>query len=159
MLASRLCQWPAWNSTAFLSLISLPVILKVVSPLSSKPFNKKDEQLQTLKSRRLLRRAESLTEWRDAPLVTALARGDIFLTDEISLADDSVLERINSVLEPERCLVLAEKVGWGGDDVQVIAASGFELVATMHPGGDYGKRSCHPRCGIVSRKFGFSGSL
>lgn len=94
--------------------------------------------------RRLLRCAESLFEWCDGPLVTALAHGDIFLMDEISLADDSVLERINSVLEPERCLVLAEKGGWGGDDVRVVAASGFELVATMNPGGDYGKKELSP---------------
>ena len=35
----------------------------------------------------------------------AMRDGDMFLIDEISLADDSVLERINSVLEPERKLV------------------------------------------------------
>lgn len=36
----------------------------------------------------------------------AMRDGDMFLIDEISLADDSVLERINSVLEPERKLVI-----------------------------------------------------
>lgn len=45
--------------------------------------------------RRVLRCTESLFEWCDGPLVTALAHGDIFLMDEISLADDSVLERLN----------------------------------------------------------------
>lgn len=35
--------------------------------------------------------------------------GDILLIDEISLAEDAVLERINSVLEPSRTLTLAEK--------------------------------------------------
>lgn len=44
----------------------------------------------------------------------------------------------------ERCLVLAEKGGRGGDDVRVIAASGFELVATMNSGGDYGKKELSP---------------
>lgn len=43
--------------------------------------------------------------WQDGPLVQAMKRGDMFLVDEISLADDSVLERLNSVLEPERKLV------------------------------------------------------
>jgi midasin len=33
----------------------------------------------------------------------------MLLLDEISLADDSVLEQLNSVLEPHRLLVLAEK--------------------------------------------------
>lgn len=43
--------------------------------------------------------------WQDGPLVQAMKAGDLFLVDEISLADDSVLERLNSVLEPERKLV------------------------------------------------------
>lgn len=43
--------------------------------------------------------------WQDGPLVQAMKCGDLFLVDEISLADDSVLERLNSVLEPERALV------------------------------------------------------
>lgn len=43
--------------------------------------------------------------WQDGPLVEAMKNGDMFLVDEISLADDSVLERLNSVLEPERKLV------------------------------------------------------
>ena len=64
--------------------------------------------------------------------------------DEISLADDSVLERLNSVLEPERSLILAEKGGWSGDSATVSAAPGFELVATMNPGGDYGKKELSP---------------
>ncbi|MQL83110.1 hypothetical protein Taro_015596, partial [Colocasia esculenta] len=42
--------------------------------------------------------------WEDGPLVQAMKSGDLFLVDEISLADDSVLERLNSVLEPERTL-------------------------------------------------------
>lgn len=39
-----------------------------------------------------------LFEWMDGPLVEAMQGGGYFLTDEISLADDSVLERLNSVL-------------------------------------------------------------
>ena len=66
-----------------------------------------------------------------------------FLIDEISLADDSVLERLNSVLEPERTLLLAER-GSGestGDDIDVIVAGvEFFVVATMNPGGDFGKK-------------------
>lgn len=40
----------------------------------------------------------------------AMRDGDMFLIDEISLADDSVLERINSVLEPERKLVILQPI-------------------------------------------------
>lgn len=48
---------------------------------------------------------QTIFRWKDGPLVEAMKRGDLFLVDEISLADDSVLERLNSVLEPERKLV------------------------------------------------------
>ncbi|KAL0578801.1 AAA ATPase midasin [Marasmius crinis-equi] len=89
-----------------------------------------------------LARAQSIFEWHDGPLVEAMKRGDVFLLDEISLADDSVLERLNSVLEPSRTIVLAEK---GGDVNSVVQADpSFKLVATMNPGGDYGKKELSP---------------
>ena len=86
-----------------------------------------------------------LFEWCDGPLVLAMREGAIFLADEISLADDSVLERLNSVLEPERTLVLAEKGSEGDVKIQqsiaqIVAKDGFQLFATMNPGGDYGKK-------------------
>ena len=52
----------------------------------------------------------------------------MFLADEISLADDSVLERLNSVLEPERLLVLAEKGVDEGDDHLLHAHDAFRWV-------------------------------
>ena len=67
----------------------------------------------------------------------------MFLIDEISLADDSVLERLNSVLEPERSILLAEKGSGEGtdDEVEMVkAADGFQVFATMNPGGDFGKK-------------------
>ncbi|KAG0682446.1 hypothetical protein C6P42_002987 [Pichia californica] len=84
---------------------------------------------------------DSLFEWSDGPLVTAMKTGSYFLLDEISLADDSVLERLNSVLEPERSLLLAEK---GTDDISITADAGFQFLATMNPGGDYGKKELSP---------------
>jgi midasin (ATPase involved in ribosome maturation) len=53
----------------------------------------------------LKKRWQAIFLWQDGPLVQAMKNGDLFLIDEISLADDSVLERLNSVLEPERKLV------------------------------------------------------
>ncbi|KAI3364212.1 hypothetical protein L3Q82_010816 [Scortum barcoo] len=86
-----------------------------------------------------------LFQWHDGPLVQAMKEGGVFLMDEISLADDSVLERLNSVLETERSLVLAEKGSGDNDDVELIrAAAGFRLVATMNPGGDFGKKELSP---------------
>jgi len=52
----------------------------------------------------------ALFQWVDGPLPEAMKNGDMFVIDEISLAEDAVLERLNSVLEPSRTLVLAEKV-------------------------------------------------
>ena len=46
------------------------------------------------------------------------------------------------MLESGRSLTLAEKAGAGAEEI--VAASGFRLVATMNPGGDYGKRELSP---------------
>ena len=86
-------------------------------------------------------RANALFEWSDGSLVHAMQYGHHFLLDEISLADDSVLERLNSVLEPSRTLFLAEK---GPNDALVKALPAFQFLATMNPGGDYGKRELSP---------------
>lgn len=86
-------------------------------------------------------RSKALFEWSDGALVEAMKDGQFFLLDEISLADDSVLERLNSVLEPQRTLLLAEK---GIDNSFVTATSGFQLFATMNPGGDFGKKELSP---------------
>ena len=54
---------------------------------------------------KLHQRWQTIFMWHDGPLVQGMKDGSLFLVDEISLADDSVLERLNSVLEPERKLV------------------------------------------------------
>ncbi|XVE88663.1 hypothetical protein DITRI_Ditri19aG0087500 [Diplodiscus trichospermus] len=85
---------------------------------------------------------QTIFMWQDGPLVQSMKSGDLFLIDEISLADDSVLERLNSVLEPERKLSLAEKGGNVLD--KVTAHENFLVLATMNPGGDYGKKELSP---------------
>lgn len=92
-----------------------------------------------------------LFQWVDGPLVMAMNEGAVFLADEISLADDSVLERLNSLLEPERTLMLAEKGSGGGGEgldachvEMVVADDKFRFVGTMNPGGDYGKKELSP---------------
>lgn len=53
-----------------------------------------------------------------------------------------------SVLETEKSLVLAEKGSGDDDDVELIrAAAGFRLVATMNPGGDFGKKEVQSSVG------------
>ena len=62
--------------------------------------------METLKLAQL--DAERVFEWHDGILVEAMREGGLLLIDEISLANDSVLERLNSVLERERTLTLTE---------------------------------------------------
>lgn len=78
-------------------------------------------------------RTKGLFEWVDGPLVTAMRKGEIILLDELSLAEDAVLERLNSVLEPGRSITLAEKGGEGavggeGAAEIVVAAPGFRYL-------------------------------
>ena len=84
----------------------------------------------------------ALFRWVDGPLVASVRSGAFFLVDEINMAEDAVLERLNSVLEPGRKLTVAEKAG---DDVEeVVAADSFCVFAAMNPGGDFGKRELSP---------------
>ena len=82
----------------------------------------------------------ALFEWTDGIVVQAMTSGSCVLIDEISLAEDAVLERLNSVLEPERTLLVAERSRHGGDVYEIVAQDGFMFMATMNPGGDYGKK-------------------
>lgn len=113
-------------------------------------------------------------EWADGPLLRAMKEGEIFLLDEINLAQDAVLERLNSLLEDGRQLLLTERAGGtsvsassdrpGAIEEQgvfpeasldceatdsacaeaVVALPEFRFVATMNPGGDFGKRELSP---------------
>lgn len=76
--------------------------------------------------------------WRDGILAEAMMNGDALLIDEINLAEDAVLERMNSVLEDRRSLFVTEV------SKEYVAHDAFRVVATMNPGGDYGKREISP---------------
>lgn len=39
-------------------------------------------------------------QWVDGPLVTAMRQGDMILIDELNLAEDAVLERLNRSVQP-----------------------------------------------------------
>ena len=62
-----------------------------------------------------------------------MTNGSVLLVDEISLADDSVLERMNSILEPERTLFLIEETS-SAEFREIVAHDNFQFVATMKPG-------------------------
>lgn len=86
---------------------------------------------------------EALFRWVDGPLIEAMIQGSVLLVDEISLADDSVLERLNSILEPDRTLFLIEETS-SSEFREIVAHNEFQFVATMNPGGDYGKKELSP---------------
>lgn len=89
-------------------------------------------------------------EWIDGPLVSAMKHGRAVLIDEINMAEDAVIERLNSVLEIERTLLLSEKgaastdSGGASKEDVIQAVSEFRIMATMNPGGDFGKRELSP---------------
>lgn len=105
-------------------------------------------------------------EWVDGPLIHAMRNGDILLIDELNLAEDAVLERLNryvfrdlllakiathfssialrldSVLEQSKTVTLAEK---SGSSVEVVVGhENFQIIGTMNPGGDFGKKELSP---------------
>ena len=75
--------------------------------------------------------------WSDGIVIAAMKSGAPLLIDEISLAEDSVLERLNPLFEEDRTLLLTDA---GVEAHKVDAQRGFQIVATMNPGGDYGKK-------------------
>ncbi|TGJ85619.1 hypothetical protein E0Z10_g3140 [Xylaria hypoxylon] len=118
----------------------LDQLLAAYHALSSSLLAKLPEDLRQRISENEVK-SKALFEWADGSLVQAMRSGQYFLLDEISLADDSVLERLNSVLEPQRTILLAEK---GVDNSFVKADDSFQFLATMNPGGDFGKKELSP---------------
>ncbi len=62
------------------------------------------------------------------------------MIDEISLAGDAVLERLNPILETDKKLFVSERTRLDGEVYEIVASNGFAVLATMNPGGDYGKK-------------------
>ena len=84
----------------------------------------------------------ALFSWMDGPLIQCMHEGTLFMLDEVSLAEDAVLERLNSVFEPARSITIPEK---GEADLQTIKAHPkFRVMATMNPAGDFGKKELSP---------------
>ncbi|VWU52702.1 dynein-related AAA-type ATPase, putative, partial [Hepatocystis sp. ex Piliocolobus tephrosceles] len=91
------------------------------------------------KMKKCINNIKSIFTWTDGILVSSLKKGNIFLMDEISLVEPSVIERLNSVLEYERTLVLTEK--GGNHKVNNLKAhDSFFFIGTMNPCGDFGKK-------------------
>ncbi|KAJ2777768.1 AAA ATPase midasin, partial [Coemansia interrupta] len=129
---------------ALRQLDAAPDVSSVDSPQALDALRLPADNALVQQARGLLERAQGLFAWHDGPLVQAMRRGHVFLMDELNLADDSVLERLNSALEPSRTLVLAEQAGGSDAAATVRAQPAFAFMATMNPGGDYGKRELSP---------------
>ncbi|POM85169.1 AAA domain (dynein-related subfamily) family protein [Cryptosporidium meleagridis] len=107
-----------------------------------------------------LRKDQALFEWQDGPIIKAMKTGSFLLLDEINLCDDSVIERLNSLLEDQfiktesglsyksRVIYLTEKGGLSSfnnnEDYIIHSHKDFRIFATMNPSGDYGKRELSP---------------
>lgn len=78
--------------------------------------------------------------WQDGAVPQAMKNGSWLILDEFTFADPSVRERLNSVLERGRSLVLSEnggvKIGPGGDHE---IDKRFKIFATTNP-ADFGGR-------------------
>lgn len=94
----------------------------------------------------LIEESHKIFEWIDGPLTESMKKGEMLLIDEISLALDSVLERMNSVFEADRILILSEKQTHhlGGNVETIIPRESFAVIASMSPAGDHGKRELSP---------------
>ena len=66
--------------------------------------------------------------WQDGLLLHAARGGGVLLADEFNLAPPEILERLNSLMDDERVLVLSEKEG-----ERVTLHPDFCFVATMNP--------------------------
>lgn len=149
-------QRPVRNKKAVQELLRLEALdqleqLGFVSPMDAS-FETAQASIQAVGSKTpetdsIIQRmieSQALFMWHDGPLVEAMRQGDMLLLDEISLADDSVLERLNSVLEPARILTVAEKGSKQTEDARVRAHVKFQIIGTMNPGGDFGKKELSP---------------
>ncbi|POS87850.1 hypothetical protein EPUL_000412 [Erysiphe pulchra] len=139
-LVHALSKALSYSGNAVINHNDFDSLLRSYQSLTEEEANKIPAELhQNINSSRA--KLNALFEWCDGGLVQAMREGQFFLLDEISLAGDAILERLNSVLETERSILLAEK---GIEDSFIKAADGFQIFATMNPGGDYGKRELSP---------------
>lgn len=72
-------------------------------------------------------------EWIDGPLVQAMKRGHWMVFDNANLCSPSVLDRVNSLCEPDGVLVLTERGLVNGEVETLSPDPQFRLILTMDP--------------------------
>lgn len=80
-------------------------------------------------------------EWKDGIVTDALRKGHYILLDEINLAEPAILERLNSLLDDDRYLVLSEKLSQDGQPEVVRAHPRVRIFATMNPSSYAGRKN------------------
>ena len=73
-------------------------------------------------------------EWLDGPLTLAAEAGSWLLLENANLCSPAVLDRLNSLLEPEGSLLLNEAGSVGGQPRLLRPHPGFRVFMTVHPG-------------------------
>jgi len=71
--------------------------------------------------------------WLDGPLITAMYRGDWLVLDNANLCPGSVLDRLNSLVEPNGQILLNERGLVKGNFVQISPHPNFRLIMTANP--------------------------
>lgn len=72
--------------------------------------------------------------WVDGPVIQAMKRGEVLLLDEMNLAANDVLERLNSLFDDNRCIRVDENAG-----EVVTPHDNFRIFATMNPASYAGR--------------------
>jgi midasin len=72
-------------------------------------------------------------QWYDGVLIDALTQGSWIVLDNANLCNPSVLDRLNSLLEPGGCMVLHERTDADGEPRTIVPHKNFRLFITMDP--------------------------
>jgi midasin len=72
-------------------------------------------------------------QWYDGVLIDALTQGSWIVLDNANLCNPSVLDRLNSLLEPGGCMVLHERTDADGQPRTIVPHKNFRLFITMDP--------------------------
>ena len=78
-------------------------------------------------------------KWIDGVLLTAMKNGDWIIIDEMNLANQSILEGLNSVLDDKQCLFVPEL------NMEIKAHPDFQIFATQNPVNQGGGRKFLPK--------------
>ncbi|HOU36235.1 MAG TPA: AAA family ATPase, partial [Candidatus Omnitrophota bacterium] len=129
-------------------------------------LNGQTDKLEFIGGRRP--QADGTLKWVDGILIESMKNGYWLLLDEINLAEPQIIERINSLLDDDRNIILREH-----DGEKIVPHPNFRLFATMNPVEYAGRQALSPALmnrfrvkwieelserellNLVRRKFGF----